>query len=322
MNLNESIMFFTNKELEYTQLKDEIVNILDENLKGLDVKIIEISSRIKDRDSLKFKIKNRNYSDPPTQVTDYAGVRIVCGYESEFNEIEKTIKKLFTIFDREDKTEELGVDKMGYQGRHYIVSLKKRVSKEKFSSLKNLCCEIQLRTILQNSWSIASHHLLYKRESIAPPNIRRDLNNVASLLEIAQQIFDRIRVSKNDYVKGIEKIPTNDKKFLSQEINFETLSSYTKRIYPDLKPSLKWQNRLLADLDRQRYKTLRDIDVVVQKADAAVNAYKKENPSWFKSGTGHITKALGFVDRNFREKHPFGGKTREAFQKYQNLVSN
>ncbi len=322
MNLNESVEFFTKRKSKYTQLKKEIASLLDKHLKKLDVKIIEISSRIKKQDSLKFKIKSRDYSDPLTQITDYAGVRIVCGYESEFHIIEHKIKSLFTLLSSEDKTEKLGIDRMGYQGRHYIVSLKQSVSKDKFTKLKDLCCEIQLRTVLQNSWSIASHHLLYKRESTAPPHIRRDLNNVASLLEIAQQVFDRIRIARIDYVKEIENIPTEDEKFLSQEINFETLIAYTKRIYPDLKPSLKWQNRLLSDLDSEKYTSLRDIDAAVQKADAAVKAYKKENPSWFKTGTGHITKALGFVDLDFRKKHPFGGKTREAFKKYQSMVDN
>jgi hypothetical protein len=86
--------------------------------------------------------------------------------------------------------------------------------------------------------------------------------------------------------------------------------------------SKKWQNRLLSDLDFEKYKTLNDINIAVERTEAAVNAYKEENPAWFKTGTGHITKALGFTDPEFRRNHPFGGKTRVAFEKYKNLVND
>jgi hypothetical protein len=210
---------------------------------------------------------------------------------------------------------------MGYNGRHYVVSYDCNKNDQIENNSEKVFCEIQLRTVLQDSWAIASHHLLYKNENGIPKRIRRDLNNVASILEVAQQVFDRIRNKRNEYVKEIDEATSEESKFLSQVIDYETLKAYTKWKYPKLPVSKKWQNRLLADLDYSKYKTLNDINIAVIKAENAVKTYKKENPDWFKSGTGHITKSLGFTDSGFRTKHPFGGKTRVAFNKYAGLVA-
>lgn len=63
------------------------------------------------------------------------------------------------------------------------------------------------------------------------------------------------------------------------------------------------------------------LDAVVDRARAAVEAYQKENPDWFKTGTDFITKSLGFADPKFRAKHGFASRTRTAFDKFQSLVT-
>jgi len=312
--------FLTNLP-HYRKLKNQIKSQLDKKLAKTDFKIAAITSRIKETDSLRDKIRRKNYSNPIRDIKDFAGVRIVCGYESDFSEIEKIIYGLFNVHEKVDKTDELGVDKMGYHGRHYVVSFNDDYYLGRDNCSKNLYCEIQLRTVLQNSWAIASHHLIYKNQAGIPKQIRRDLNNVASILEIAQQVFDRIRDKRDNYIKEIDESTSEERKLLSREIDYETLRIYTVWKYPELPVSKKWQNRLLSDLNFAKYKTLNDINRAVEKADAAVKKYKRENPGWFKTGTGHITKALGFTDLEFRTKHPFGGKTRAAFQKYEKLVS-
>lgn len=320
-SLDQVVAYFKRKEPQYRELNKKAKLLLNKTLNHTDIKISPILSRIKKEGSLRDKVKRKNYSDPLNEITDFAGIRIVCGFESDFSKIDEIIYDLFNVLDKVDKTYELGVDKMGYHGLHYVVSLKTSDNTDK-SSLKDLCCEIQVRTALQDSWAIASHHLLYKNEEAIPKRIRRDLNNVASILEIAQQVFDRIQEKREFYIKEIDETTSEDNKLLSRVIDYETLQVYTKWRYPNLPVSAKWQNRLLSDLNFEKYKTLYDINVAVEKANAAVIEYKKENPAWFKTGTGHITKALGFTDPEFRRKHPFGGKTRVAFKKHKNLVTD
>jgi putative GTP pyrophosphokinase len=121
---------------------------------------------------------------------------------------------------------------------------------------------------------------------------------------------------KNAYVKEIESKKTDSQQFLSQSIDGDTLAAYTKWKYPDLPLNREVHELLIRDLDRNRFKTLGDIDRAISAASDAVECYKKEMPALFESGTAFITKSLGFVDEGFRNRHPFSGKTREAFRKY------
>jgi len=107
---------------------------------------------------------------------------------------------------------------------------------------------------------------------------------------------------------------------LSKPIGVETLLSYSKLKYPKLPVSDDLTKRLVSDLNLNRYRTLSDIDDVTERAKLAVQAYSKDEPSLFEYGTDYITKSLGFVDVEFRTKHGFGKKTRDAFQKYESLV--
>ena len=100
-------------------------------------------SRIKKYNSLRDKIKRKNYSDPIHAIKDFAGVRIVCGYESEFSEVEEIISRSFQIHEKVDKSDKLGVDKMGYHGRHYVVSLNDSKNIQFGNNSEQLCCEIQ-----------------------------------------------------------------------------------------------------------------------------------------------------------------------------------
>ena len=209
---------------------------------------------------------------------------------------------------------------MGYHGHHCIVSLSPDFLGPRYDDLRHLRCEIQIRTVLQDSWAQLSHNLVYKSENSTSPNVHRQLNNVSSLLEIAQSVFDGIRQTRNVYVKEVEERKKNIDDFLSQQIDSETMSVYTTWKYPNLQPNRKIQELLIRDLDHIRFKTLLDIDLAVSSASHAVRAYRQENPSWFASGTDFITKNLGFSDEYFRNKHPFASKTRDAFRRYANKV--
>lgn len=188
--------------------------------------------------------------------------------------------------------------------------------------MRDLKCEIQVRTILQDAWASISHHLVYKEESSIPDRVKRDLNNVASLLEIAQGVFDTAKEKIDSYRSEILQLQkeTVPDKFLSQPVDYETLYAYTRWKYKDWQVSERWHNRLLSDIDLKKYPTLKEIDDVVERAKDAVMAYQKENPDLFKAGTAFITKSLGFWDMEFRKKHPFCQETWSAFQKYEHLV--
>lgn len=322
MSVEEIIEIYNPLQPLYKKLAEEVKYVIDQKIEEQKIKISTLPCREKLIASLVKKLETKYYNDPLNEITDFAGVRVVCYYEPDIEPIKKIVQENFIIHEHIDKTHDLGVAKMGYHGSHFIVSLGKHYAGARYEGIKNLKCEIQLRTVLQDAWAMISHHLVYKEEFSIPNRVRRDLNNVASLLEIAQGIFDSMREKRHSYISEIHKKEETTIDFLSQPVDYETLYAYTRWKYKDLVVSDNWHNRLLADLNLQKHPTLKEIDDAVERAQGAIKEYHKENPDWFKYGTDYITKSLGFADKEFREKHAFGKKTRDAFSKYEHLVKS
>lgn len=310
-----------NKRLSrYEDLIDEIKYSLEIRLKESDIKVSSIQGRKKSYESFKEKISRKSYLNPFEEITDFAGVRVVCHYENDAEQISEIIRNEFNVEDLIDKSEMLGVDKMGYGGTHFIATLGARYSGARYDGLEKLKCEIQVRTVLQDAWAMISHQLSYKNEESVPPRLQRDLNNVAALLEIAQRTFDNVRHQRNSYVQEIHEKEENHVEFLAQPVDYETLLAYTKWKFPSLPVSDVLNIRLLQDLNVEDYPTLSKIDWAVEHAKVAVEKYVEDNPEWFKFGTDYLTKSLGFVDDKFLARHGFARKTREAIERYRHLI--
>jgi putative GTP pyrophosphokinase len=304
----------------YERLVDAVKRVLNMKLKAVGIRTAALHGRAKSIDSFRAKVTRKHYSNPLDEITDFAGVRVVCHYEADAVQIAGAIRGEFNVVEHVDKTLGLGVDKMGYGGAHFIVTLGSRYSGARYDGINDLKCEIQVRTVLQDAWAMISHQLSYKNEESVPPRLQRDLNNVSALLEIAQRTFDNVREQRNAYVQEIQEKEKDPSAFLAQSLDYETLLAYTRWKFPEMLASDKLNLRLLQDLNQQAYPTLAQIDAAVERAKSAVEAYRLENPEWFKFGTDFITKSLGFVDDQFLAKHGFARKTREAIAKYRNLV--
>ena len=238
------------------------------------------------------------------------------------------IEGAFEVQERIDKAHDLGADRMGYQGRAFVVSLGPTYAGGRYDGITALSCEIQTRTILQDAWAVIDHQLVYKSDSATPIRVRRDLNNVGSLLEIAQGIFDSVRQKRSEYIEEIQekrqeidtKRQGDPTRFLAQPVDFDTVLAYARWKFPLLKTYESLTQLLLRDLDQDRYSTLEHLNAAVDRAEPAVAAYRDENPAWFKSSTDFLTKSLGFTDPQFRRKHGFAAQTRDAFDRFQHLV--
>lgn len=304
----------------YQRLVDEVKFIINTKLSTADLKIVSVSGRVKTQESIRKKCDRKQYADPLRDIKDFAGVRVVCNYEADLSILRSIITKSFRVHETEDKTKDLSVDKMGYHGAHYIVTLGPSYSGARYEGISDMFCEIQTRTILQDAWALISHHLVYKDEASIPAKLRRDLNNVAALMEIAQGVFDTVHEKRASYLAEISSKEAQPSDFLSQELDYDTLKAYTSWKFPNLPVSDTWHQRLMQDIDRIEYPTLRELDDVVERTKDAVAQYKKEKPDYFTAGTDHITKSLGFADERFRDRHPFCDLTMKAFEKYQHLV--
>ena len=312
-------MAYENVRPLYKNLVGEILFGLRRNLREGGFTGTEVQGRAKEIDSFLEKCSRKEYADPLSEITDLAGVRIICQFTTDIEQIESLIRNMFVVHETVDKTADLGTDRMGYQGLHLIVSLGGGHEGPRYDDLKKLRAEIQVRTILQDAWAHISHSLAYKSEASVPDRELRELNNVASLLEVAQEIFDRSSATRKEYSKTVEsKRGSSD--FLQQPIDRETVSAYTRWKYPDLPVNERIQELLIRDMDHSRYRQLAHIDQAVEDAKDAVRAYQQEEPSLFSAGTDYLTKSLGFSDERFQVAHPFATRTRSAFKKFGHLV--
>ena len=304
---------------KYRQLIEEVQFALSRDLDTTNLKVA-LSGRVKTLESLLEKITRKEYRDPLCEITDLAGVRAVCQFTSDAEDVEKMVRRLFTVVEEVDKAQKLRVDRMGYLATHFIVQLCADSRGPRYDHLLGLKCEIQVKTILQDAWAQIDHLLMYKSKESIPEKERRELNNVASLLEIAQSIFDRTRETRTQYVEEVQSKKDRPVEFLQQVIDRETLAAYTQLRYPNLPVNSRVQEILLGDLDRSRYRTPNDIESMVLASADAVAAYEQEAPELFKAGTDYITKSLGFADPAFRAAHGFAARTRQAFTKFDSLV--
>lgn len=136
--------------------------------------------------------------------------------------------------------------------------------------------------------------------------------------ELLEEILFRLRQMESR--RGSSAAVVTTEELLSLPVTSDSLSTYTEWKFPGKGISEHWQGSLLRDIRSQRYPTIRHLDSAVDRALPAVNEYARKVPGKFPTGTDYITKALGFVDPEFRIEHSFGTHTFRAFDEFAHLV--
>lgn len=177
---------------EYTTKIHELVNSL---IQESNIQIHSISSRPKDIDSLYDKVKRKEYTKL-SNITDLSGIRIICYFSDQVDEVAKIIENNFIISNESsiDKRKTLDPDKFGYLSLHFVAKLSDDRSKLlEYQRFKDLNCEIQIRSILQHAWAEIEHDLGYKSSIEIPRDVKRRFYRLAGLLELADDEFKRIK---------------------------------------------------------------------------------------------------------------------------------
>jgi putative GTP pyrophosphokinase len=196
-----------------------------------------VSGRIKDRDeclgkfSRKYQTKLEEAQTPyeiKDHVTDIVGLRVVCLYETDVPEIRKLLNEHFEFLDETNKTKSIEAhdDTFGYKGLHLDVKLKApRADLLEYARFADLRFELQIRTTVQDAWSVLDHKIKYKRN--IPESLKRRINCLAALFELADQEFRNIR----DETTKLEVNPTEK---LSTSVSRANAQSPTQVIEIDM----------------------------------------------------------------------------------------
>lgn len=115
------------------------------------------------------------------------------------------------------------------------------------------------------------------------------------------------------------RLLSHDKK-ASDSVTAIELRNLTTKLFPNLPADPFWEAQLLADVDISHYKHISDVERAYLRAKPALEAYAREQPSLFRTGTDFLTKALGFVDLCFQSRHNWSPETRTAFRKHADKV--
>jgi putative GTP pyrophosphokinase len=178
-----------------TRLEQLIVDLLSQ----AELSVIQVESRAKTVSSFREKVARKNYRDPFRQMTDLVGLRIVCYYLEDVEEIGNIIAREFHV--HEDlsvkKAAELATDRFGYRSDHYIVSLSEaRRNLGEWTEFAELRAEIQVRTALQHAWAAVDHKISYKKVREIPKELQRRLIRLSALFELADEEFSAIRIQQ------------------------------------------------------------------------------------------------------------------------------
>ena len=134
-------------------------------------------------------------------------------FSDDVDKIAKVIQDEFEVdeVNSVDKREILDPDRFGYLSLHYVIKLNdKRISLPEYKRFKDLKIEIQIRSILQHAWAEIEHDLGYKSKHSVPRKVRRNFSRLASLLELADEEFDKIREMLIDYKQIIKEEIRNE----------------------------------------------------------------------------------------------------------------
>lgn len=209
-----------------------------------------VTGRVKNREecitkfSLKYQKKCEEQQSPyeiKDYISDIIGIRVVCLYESDIQLIKDVVADNFEIISETDKTlaVESQDDTFGYKGLHLDSKLSsQRSALPEYRRFSEYSFEVQIRTIVQDAWSVLDHKIKYKKS--IPLHLKRRINRMAALFELADQEFQNIRnetaeLEKQPITLGLAKKSTNSSEFGSKSLltpfNFMPIASKTFPTY-------------------------------------------------------------------------------------------
>jgi putative GTP pyrophosphokinase len=106
-----------------------------------------------------------------------------------------------------------------------------RGSLPEYSKFASLQFELQVRTIIQDAWSVLDHKIKYKKK--IPIGLKRGINRLAALFEVADEEFLRI---KNETQQEVQKVESNiepNKEPAPELLNVFAFLSIAKGYFPN-----------------------------------------------------------------------------------------
>ncbi|ELQ2466460.1 hypothetical protein QTG64_004237 [Vibrio vulnificus] len=242
MSENPAVQQYSELRPKYVHLASKMKALLVELMRANGVKFHLVEARAKTVESFREKIRrpDKSYQNPLEDLSDLCGVRLITYYHDDVAKVAEILAAEFDVVERGEshQASEYNPEEFGYISLHYIVTLgSKRTNLSEWELYKDLKIEVQIRTVLQHSWAAISHALQYKNESDVPKQLRRKLNRLSSLFELADEQFVDIRLESEaakaeaaeELQQGNTEIPVDNnslQEFLNNWARIEEIVPY------------------------------------------------------------------------------------------------
>lgn len=186
-----------------------LISSLTANVDGLEAPAV--TARIKDQEECINKFVRKYQSklekqgipyDIKSYISDLIGLRVTCYYETDISIIVDILRDNFKVIEETDKSAEMESEEnvFGYKGHHLDLCInEQRAELPEYKPFCDIRFEVQVRSTIQDAWSALDHKIKYKKS--IPHSLRRQINALAALFEIADREFTKIK----DFTEEIKK---------------------------------------------------------------------------------------------------------------------
>ena len=177
----EKIMFIYKVALKEINTKLEIIK--DEFELFYEYNLIDhINTRIKSPESITKKMKSRSlkytYKEMIKNISDIAGIRVICPIQKDIYSIRNLIIKIPGIKILKEKDYVKNPKKSGYSSYHMILEVPITLSE----NLIYVKVEVQIRTLAMDFWASIEHGLKYKTDKELSKSTSKELVQCAKIV--------------------------------------------------------------------------------------------------------------------------------------------
>ncbi|MDD2465213.1 MAG: (p)ppGpp synthetase [Desulfobulbus sp.] len=213
--------FYDSNLKHLTDAKNTYIQAISSLIKRFDIgEVTKIEGRVKDKEECirKFHRKYQNMLEADEHsyeikdfISDLIGIRIVCLYEDQIILVAEILQKHFKILELTDKISsvESTESSFGYKGLHMDLALKDEMAAlPKYLPYADLPFEVQIRSLIQDAWSVLDHKIKYKKS--IPIDLKRRINILSALFELADREFREIRNATMELIQQETDAPIDE----------------------------------------------------------------------------------------------------------------
>lgn len=206
---------YTSQRPVYEAFTENAYELLRKLIENGGMEVASIEKRTKSLESLTGKIERGDKAgkyNSLQEITDLSGIRVIAFLKEDCKKLSALLREAFVVDlgNSIDKEDEIDPDRFGYQSIHLILSYKDdRLNLPEFKRFAGLKFEVQVKTLLQHTWSAIDWKLRYKRRSAAPKKLRRRSFRISALLDAADDelsyVYEQVSNIKSYYANAIAR---------------------------------------------------------------------------------------------------------------------